>query len=103
MAKIDYDGVLNAVHYQEDGQVEWVRTFLRRRDVFSDYVILDRQSLIEHIKAGKKFMVGKRIPYLGGKFEVTQPVRVIQKDNRDILVVGDTRADQDTLTGVPIL
>lgn len=103
MEKIQYDGVVNAAHYTKDGQVDWVRTFLRRREVFSDYVILDRQSLIEHIKAGKKFMVGKRIPYYGGKFEVTDSIRVVQKDGKDILAVGDTQADQDHLAGVPVL
>ena len=30
MANKKYDGVIEAVHYAPDGQVEWVRAYLRR-------------------------------------------------------------------------
>jgi hypothetical protein len=103
MAKQKFDGVIEAVHYKPDGQVDWVRTYLRRGPTFSDYILLDRQTLIEHLKSGKKYMVGERIPQLASTFEVTQPVKVIQNGSRDILVVGDIQSDQDRLEGVPVI
>jgi len=103
MAKQKFDGVIEAVHYKPDGQVDWVRTYLRRGPTFSDYILLDRQTLIEHLKSGKKYMVGERIPQLASTFEVTRPVKVIQNGSRDILVVGDIQSDQDRLEGVPLI
>lgn len=101
MAKQDFDGVVEAVHYNPDGQVNWVRTYLRRGPVFSDYILLERQTLIEHLKSGKRYLAGKRVPQLASTFEVTEPLQVIQKDGKDILVTGNTQADRDNLAGVP--
>ena len=101
MAKEKYDGVVEAVHYTPDGEVDWVRTFLRRGPTFSDYILLDRQTLIEHLKAGKKFVVGRRIPQLASTFEITRPVRVIDRDGREVLATGDLEPAQDNLDGVP--
>ncbi len=103
MAKQNFDGVVEAVHYRPDGQVDWVRTFLRRGPTFSDYILLDRQTLIEHLKSGKKYVVGKRIPQLASTFEVTRPLRVIQKNSKEVLVTGEIQSDQDRLDGVPEL
>lgn len=103
MAKQKYDGVVEAVHYKPDGQVDWVRTYLRRGPTFSDYVLLDRQTLIEHLRSGKKFMAGKRVPQLASTFEVSKPIRVIQKNSKEILVTGDLDAEQDRLEDVPII
>ncbi len=52
MARVDYDGVIQAVHYDNQGQVEWVRAFLRRGPVWSDYVQLDRDDLVDKINSG---------------------------------------------------
>jgi hypothetical protein len=103
MAKPKFDGVVEAVHYKPDGQVDWVRTFLRRGPTFSDYIILDRQTLVEHLKSGKKYMAGRRIPQLASTFEVTTPLRVIQNAGRDVLVTGDIQSDQDKLADVPVI
>jgi hypothetical protein len=103
MARVNYDGVVEAVHYTGDGKVDWVRTYLRRGATFSDYILLDRQTLIEHLKSGKRYMAGKRIPQLASTFEVTQPVKVVQHKDRDILVTGDLDTDRDNLQGVPLI
>ena len=44
MAKIKYDGVITAVHFNPDKQVDWVRAFLRCGPQFSDRIMLDRQT-----------------------------------------------------------
>ena len=103
MAKTKFDGVVEAVHYTPYRQVEWVRAYLRHGPVFSDRLLVDRQSLVEHLKSGKKLMAGKRLPLLGGTFEVTQPLRLIEQDGRDVLVVGDEQAEHDYLEGVPVI
>ena len=103
MSKPKIDGVVQAVHFQPNGQVGWVRAFLRRGPTFTDYILLNRQTLIQNLKEGKKYWIGKRIPQLASTFEVTQPLRVLTQDDRDILVVGDDSPDRDSMKGVPVI
>jgi hypothetical protein len=103
MDKTKYDGVIEAVHYNENGQVEWVRAYERRGPAFSDTVLLDRGTLIEQLKAGKIFFIGQRILYMGSSFEVSQPVRIIEVDGKEVLVSGDMTSEQDCLEGAPII
>jgi hypothetical protein len=103
MAKQKYDGVLEAVHYTPDGQLEWVRVYERRYSAFTDRVLLSRADFIEKLKAGKRFVVGQRILNYGGKFTTGQPVELLQKNGDAVIAVGTTSAKTDTLTGVPIL
>jgi len=103
VAKQKFDGVVEAVHYKPDGQVDWVRTYLRRGPIFSDYILLDRQTLVEHLKSGKQYVAGRRIPQLASTFEVTKPLHVIRNDGEEILVTGDLQSNKDKLEGVPEL
>ena len=98
-----FDGVVVAVHYKPDGDVDWVRTFLRRGSVFSDYIMLDRQTLIEHIHSGKKYFTGERQKYYGAKFDLGEAVNVIKKDGQEILVVGNKQAEKDDLAPVGVI
>jgi hypothetical protein len=103
VAKKKYDGVVHAVHYSPDGRVAWVRAYLRRGPTFSDRLLLDRQLLVDHLRAGKRIYVGHRVPLMAGTFEVTEPLRLIEKDGKEILVTGKSEANQDCLTGVPTI
>jgi len=103
VAKQKYDGVVEAVHYKPDGQVDWVRTYLRRGPIFSDFILLDRQTLVEHLKSGKQYVAGRRIPQLASTFEVTKPLHVIHNGGEEILVTGDLQSSRDRLEGVPEL
>ena len=103
MAKVDYDGVVQAVHYDNEGQVKWVRAFLRRGPVWSDHVRLGRDELVEKIKSGLRFCTGERIQYLGGIFETSLPVELVNVNNHEVLVAGDKPAKTDHLTGVPLI
>ena len=103
MAKTKVDGVVEAVHYNPDGKVKWVRAYLRRGKTFSDIVLLDRQTLAEYLKSGQRFMAGRRIPFQASTFEFTKPLRLIQQDKQDVLVTGDVEANKDCLEGVPVL
>jgi hypothetical protein len=103
MAGPKYDGIVEAVHYKPDGQVDWVRVFERRGPTFSDYMILKREDLVNRLKAGKKFMVGRRIPQMASTFDVSSPVKLVTAGGREFLVTGDGQAEQDHLEGVPLL
>jgi hypothetical protein len=103
MAKPKYDGVVEAVHYGPDGQVDWVRVFERRGPTWSDRIILKRVAFIEKLKAGKKFFAGKRIPQMGGTFDVTVPIKLISNGNQEMLAAGDVLAEKDCLEGVPLI
>ena len=103
MAKKKFDGVVQAVHYSPDGRVVWVRAFMRRGPTFSDRLLLDRQLLVDHLKAGKRIYVGRRVPLMAGTFELSEPLRLIEKDGKEILVAGELEADQDCLAGVPFI
>ena len=63
-----YDGVIEAVRYK-NGQIVVVRAFERRGAAFSDRVMMDRRELLERLKDGRKFIVGKRKELLAGSFE----------------------------------
>jgi hypothetical protein len=103
MAKTNYDGVIQAVRYDDHGQVLWVRAFLRRGPIWSDHIQLDRMELIDKLNSGLKLMTGKRVSYYGGTFETSNLVRVVKKNSHEILIAGDVDAETDNLEGVPLI
>lgn len=103
MAKTKVDGVVEAVRYTPQGQVAWVRAYLRRGPTFSDRLLLDRQALVDQLKAGKRFFSGSRLTYLAGTFELRQPLQLQQKNGQVIVVAGAAQAERDHLEGVPVL
>jgi hypothetical protein len=103
MAKINYDGVLEAAHFTPDGQLDWVRVYMRRGPIFSDRILLSRQEFTNLLKAGKRYMLGERITNMGGKFHTSRPVRLAQWDGKEVIVVGETNPSDGELAGVPVL
>lgn len=103
MTKLKIDGVVQAVHYNPDGQVAWVRAYLRRGPTYSDRVMLDRQTLIAHLKSGKHYFIGERIPQMASTFEVKEPLSVIEKNGKLFLAAGVKDVDQDRLEGAPVI
>jgi hypothetical protein len=103
MAKQKFDGIVEAVHYAADGQVVWVRAYERRGAAFSDRVLIPRQELVNKLKTGKQYLTGHRKKYLGGTFDASQPVRLVTRDGREVLVVGEGQTERDHLEGVPII
>lgn len=103
MAKPKIDGVIEAARYNPDGQIKWVRAYLRRGPTYSDRVLLDRQLLINELKSGKRFMAGERVEGMASTFRFGKPIHLEQTNSQEILVTGETQTHQDRLEGVPIV
>lgn len=103
MAKQNFDGVVEAVHYSPDGQIKWARVYLRRGPTFTDRVLLDREALVGQLRAGKKFVAGRRVEFMAGTFEVSRPVHLAKVDGREILLTEEAHSDRDCLENVPII
>ena len=100
MAK-KFDGVIEAVRYK-NGQIVIVRAFERRGTAFSDRVLLDRKELLERLRKGQKYVVGKRKEFLAGTFEVQEKsVQVLEQNGREIISTR-TDADHDELEQAPV-
>lgn len=100
MAK-KFDGVIEAVRYK-NGQIEVVRAFERRGAAFSDRVLLSRGELVNRLKKGLKFRVGRRKEFLAGSFELEdQPLRVVDKNGQEIISTR-TEAEHDELENAPV-
>ena len=74
--KKPYDGVVVAVRYTPQGQIDWVRAFERHGFVFTDRMMLKRADLIERLEAGKRFKTGERKVYQGSDFEVLDDIHL---------------------------
>lgn len=99
-----YDGVIDAVHFQPDGSVKWVRAYLRRGPTWSDRTLIPRAELIARLKAGKTFVFGRRMLQMASTFEVTGQLRLLESNGMPVLVTGETaQAQADTLPGVPVV
>lgn len=100
MAK-KFDGVVEAVRYK-NGQIMMVRAFVRRGAAFSDRMLFDRKELLDRLKKGKKFHVGKRTELLAGTFEVQdKPLQIVSRDGREIIATNP-EANHDELEQAPV-
>ena len=95
-----FDVVIEAVRYKA-GKIELVRAYERRGPTFSDWVLLDRKTLLERLKEGKKSVItGQRTALLASTFEVGKPVKLVGVDGKQVVsTLSD--ASHDELEGVP--
>jgi hypothetical protein len=94
------DGVIEAVRYK-NGQIVVVRAFERRGATFSDRIMMDRKELLERLKQGRKFIVGRRKELLAGTFEEGKPVQLVKHDGKDFIATNSS-ANQDELEQAPV-
>ena len=102
MAGKKYDGVIEAVRYAPDGKISTVRVFERRGPIFSDRLLLNRQALVERLKSGKIFVIGRRKALLASTFEVSGRVRLLKNDGQEYIVGENETAAGDRLPGAPL-
>jgi hypothetical protein len=105
MAKSKYDGVVVAVRYASEGQVDWVRAYQRRGPTWSDHRMLSRQELIDLLNKGHRIVTGARVKQMASTFETGEPLRLVEENGLSFLVSGSPRAggSGDHLEGVPRL
>jgi hypothetical protein len=97
MARMKYDGVIEAVRYAADGKIELVRAYERRGATFSDCVLLDRPTLAARLKNGEKFITGQRTERLGSTFETAKNVQL-----RGEVISTGQKSERDLLEEVPL-
>jgi len=100
MAK-KFDGVIEAVRYNPDGQISLVRGYELRGVTYSDRILLDRDTLLERLKNGKKFITGQRKEYWASTFDLGKTVKAQTKDGHDIITTRDDVPQRDELEGTP--
>jgi hypothetical protein len=101
--KKKYDGVVVAAHFSADGKIDWVRAFERHGFVFSDRFNMDRETLVQKIKEGKKFKIGQRLTYMGNDFKTGEDIRLIEQNGENIIVAGPYQNAKDDLGNIPII
>ncbi len=94
-----FDVVVEAVRYK-NGKIELVRVYERRGASFTDRILMDRKTLLEWLKDGKRFVTGQRKEYLASTFEVGKPLKLVGADGKQV-VTTQVDADHDELEGVP--
>lgn len=102
MAK-KFDGVIEAVRYNPDGQIALVRAYVLRGVTYSDRVLLDRETLLERIKAGKKFTTGQRKEFLASTFEFGKTVKIVGTNGHEFITTRDDLPKHDELEGTPVI
>ena len=98
-----YDGVVVAVRYSSQGEIEWVRAFERHGFVFSDRELMDRETLVQNLREGRRFKTGKRMIYQGNDFKIDEDIRLIENDSDCVIVAGSGSPNQDSLGNLPII
>jgi len=94
------DGVIEAVHYK-NGQIQAVRVYERRGATFSDRILLSRKELLERLKSGRQFVIGKRKERLASTFDIGKSVQVLNRDGKEIISTRPD-ADHDELEQAPV-
>jgi hypothetical protein len=102
MAQNKFDYLVEAVHYSPAGELEQIRLYERRGPSFSDRIIINRDQLIHHLMAGKKVVVGNRIPFLASTFNQVGEIELSGSKEAPVLVMGGVIASKDSLTGIPV-
>jgi hypothetical protein len=102
MAQKKHDGVVEAVRYTPEGKVKLVRVYLRRGPTWSDLMLMTREDFITVLKTGKRMMAGKRVDFMGGTFEVSNPVEFKGQNGQEMIYIAQPLDDRDNLEGVPL-
>ena len=93
------DGVIEAARFK-NGQITFVRAYERRGFTFSDWVVLDRKSLLERLQKGKNFLTGSREDLMASTFKTQKPVILIKENGHEYIATHEN-AKRDELENVP--
>ena len=96
-----FDGLIEAARYTPQGSLVMVRAYERRGATFSDYVLIDRDALVERMKKGKKFVTGQRTNLMASTFEVSKAVRLAGSKGHEVISTS-AQSEHDLLEEVPV-
>ncbi len=96
------DGVIETVRYDPEGRLSLIRVFERRGPTFSDQILLSRDQLVQKLRTGKKFYVGKRIPLQASTFELGTLVKLSGQAGHEVIVSQPGNGTHDDLTDAPL-
>ncbi|HWQ45257.1 MAG TPA: hypothetical protein VN376_00235 [Longilinea sp.] len=102
MAKLDPDGIIEAVRYTPEGMVDLVRYYPRRGPTYADVHLLTRPQLVEQLKNGKVFQVGQRQANMGSSFTCQTKVSLSTSSTEPLLTTKSVSAACDDLSPAPI-
>lgn len=97
MAKPNFDGLIEAVRYTSQGQIEVARIYERRGAAFSDHFLVTRAKLLERLHCGERFVTGSRQAFLGNSFETGKTVHLAGE-----FIATQPEANRDLLETVPL-
>jgi len=96
-----FDGVIEAARYAPDGSLAMVRAYVRRGATFSDYLLIDRATLVERLKQGRKFVTGQRTNLMASTFETSKAVRLSGSKGAEVISTS-AQTEHDLLEGTPV-
>jgi hypothetical protein len=96
------DGVIETIRYDEKGKLSLIRVYERRGPTFSDRILFSRDQLIQKMRNGKKFHVGKRIQLQASTFELGKPVFLSGKPGKEFIVTQTDKPACDNLPDAPL-
>ena len=90
------DIVVVAARYDLLGKLTVAQGFERRGHVWSDLILVDRDTLIRNLRSRRRVAVAVPTP-VPGDFEIVARVRLELKNGVEILASNSAHADQDHL------
>lgn len=93
------DGVIEAARFK-NGQIQFVRVYEKRGFTFSDWLLLDRKTLIERLQKGQKFITGSREELKASTFKTQKPVILVKENGHEYISTSEN-TKHDELENVP--
>ena len=90
------DVVVVAARYDPQGKLTVVQGFERRGQVWSDLILLDRDTLIRRLRSRRRVAVAVPTP-VPGDFDIVARVRLERKNGAETLTSNSGHTDQDHL------
>ena len=90
------DIVVVAARYDPQGKLTVAQGFERRGQVWSDLILVDRDTLIRNLRSRRHVAVAAPTP-VPGDFEIVARVRLERRNEEETLTSNSAHADQDHL------
>lgn len=103
MARKKIDAIVEAVRYDSQGRIEFVRMYERIAATFADRKLVQRAELVERLKKGEKFVAGRQIEFQGATFETGVELRLVKSGAGEWVQSGSAAGETDLLQGIPVV